>query len=71
MALSFTNFSRSNNEFGYNVGAGMMGFFNDHVGLRGDVRDLRTLEDVDRGSGTDFEPGAFHYWRLSGGVTFR
>ena len=29
--------SRSNNEFAYDVGGGMMGFFSEHVGLRGHV----------------------------------
>ena len=27
----------------------MMGFFNQHIGLRGDVRYLRTVEDTNRG----------------------
>ena len=35
--------SSSNNDFGWNAGLGVMGFFNDHVGLRGDLRYLRTL----------------------------
>ena len=40
----------SSNHFAYNLGAGAMGFFNDHVGIRGDVRYLRTLNGnvVDR-----------------------
>lgn len=63
--------SRTNNAFGYDIGAGMMGFFNQHVGLRGDVRYLSALEDVNRFGGIDLEPGRLHYWRVSGGVTFR
>jgi opacity protein-like surface antigen len=63
--------SRTNNAFGYNIGAGMMGFFNQHIGLRGDVRYTRTLDDTDRGSGVDLDPGRLRYWRVSGGVTFR
>jgi len=63
--------SRTNNGFGYNVGAGMMGFFNQHVGLRGDVRYVRALDDTNRGSGVDLDPGRPKYWRVSGGVTFR
>jgi hypothetical protein len=63
--------SRSSNEFAYDVGGGMMGFFSDHVGLRGDLRYLRTLRDTDRGSGVDFDPGNRRYWRASVGVTFR
>src|SRR6476659_1222092 len=48
--------SRTNNAFGYDIGAGMMGFFNQHVGLRGDARYLATLQDVNRFGGTDLEP---------------
>ena len=49
----------------------MMGFFNEHIGLRGDVRYLRGLDDADRGRGVDLEPTRARFWRLSGGVTFR
>src|SRR5262245_6864115 len=63
--------SRTNNRFVYNIGAGMMGFFNQHVGLRGDVRYLRSLRDTNLFSGVDFDPGRLSYWRVSGGVTFR
>jgi hypothetical protein len=63
--------SRTNNAFGYDIGAGMMGFFNQHVGLRGDARYLATLQDVNRFGGTDLEPTRLRYWRVSGGVTFR
>jgi hypothetical protein len=61
--------SRSNNEFGYDLGAGMMGFFNQHVGLRGDVRYIRSL---DSHTGIDVLDGErLRYWRVVGGVTFR
>jgi hypothetical protein len=63
--------SRSTNEFAYDLGAGMMGFFNQHVGMRGEVRYVRALRDTDRGSGVDFDPGRLQFWRASAGVTFR
>jgi len=63
--------SRTRNEFGYDIGAGMMGFFNQHVGLRGDVRYLHMLRDTNLGSGVDLDPGLLRFWRVSGGVTFR
>jgi opacity protein-like surface antigen len=63
--------TRSNNEFAYNLGAGMMGFFSQHVGLRGEVRYMRALQDTNRGSGIDFEAGPLRFWRASAGVTFR
>jgi hypothetical protein len=67
----FSSFSQIRNDVGYELGAGMMGFFNQHVGLRGDARYLRTLQDVNVGSGINFNPGLLRYWRVSGGLTFR
>jgi hypothetical protein len=59
------------NDFGYNLGAGMMGFFNQHIGLRGDVKYLGTLQDIGLGSDVNVEPGLVRYWRVSAGLTFR
>jgi len=57
-----------NNQFGYNIGGGAMGFFNQHVGIRGDVRYLRTLNgDVVNG----LDLGGFHFWRFGAGVVIR
>jgi hypothetical protein len=47
----------SNNEFGSDLGGGVMGYFNDHAGLRGDLRYIRT--------------NSLHWWRLSAGVVIR
>jgi opacity protein-like surface antigen len=63
--------SSSNNDFGWNAGAGLMGYFSDHVGLRGDVRYLRTLQNNSNGSAISFDPGDFHFWRASIGVVIR
>jgi len=63
--------SRSSNDPGYNLGGGMMGFFSDHIGLRGDIRYFRTLQDLDLGFDPNFTPGQLHFWRVSGGITFR
>jgi len=63
----------SNNMFGWNAGAGVMGFFNDHVGLRGDVRYLRGFENQINGA-TDIDftgTGQFHTWRAAVGVVLR
>ena len=64
--------SSSNNDFGWNAGAGVMGYFSDHFGLRGDVRYLRNLQNNST-SVTDinFDPGSFHFWRASIGVVIR
>ena len=60
----------SRNDFCYELGGGMMGFFGDHFGLRGDLRYLRTLDETILGD-FNLDPGRLHFWRLSGGVTFR
>jgi len=58
----------TNNQWGANAGAGVMGYFNDHVGLRGDVRYFRTItgEPIDN---LDF--GSLHWWRASAGLVIR
>jgi len=45
----------TSNDFAVNFGGGVMAFFSEHVGVRGDVRYFRTLTDDDPGSGLDFE----------------
>jgi opacity protein-like surface antigen len=61
----------SNSDFGMNVGAGLMGFFNDHVGLRGDVRYFRTLTDPEEDLEFDVGFGDLDFWRGSLGLVFR
>ena len=63
--------SSSTNDFGWNAGVGVMGFFNDHFGLRGDLRYLRTLQNNSSSTTIDFDPGGFHFWRASAGVVIR
>jgi len=67
------NVSSSNNMAGWNLGAGVMGYFNDHVGLRGDIKYLRGFEDMRTNVPViDFNaPGQFHFWRAAVGVVFR
>jgi hypothetical protein len=61
----------SNNDWGINVGGGVMGYFNDHVGIRGDIRYFRNLNNdfIDNPLNLDF--GGFHFWRGYFGVVFR
>ncbi len=58
-----------NNALGLNVGAGVMGFLSQHVGLRGDVRYMRDINGNSQLDNIDF--GAFHFWRASFGVVLR
>ncbi len=63
------------NDFGFDVGGGLQGYFNEHVGLRGDVRYFRSLTgSSDNGfllDPTQFDLGDFSFWRATGGVLFR
>jgi len=64
--------SSSNNMFGWDAGAGVMGYFNQHVGLRGDVRYLRATSDLKSGITTlDLNGSQLHFWRASIGVVLR
>ena len=63
--------SEANNQLCYDFGVGMMGFFSEHFGLRGDLRYLRSLDDAIVTSPFDLSPGRLRFWRVSGGVTFR
>ena len=63
-------FEIDTNEFGFNVGGGVMGFFNDVIGLRGDLRYVRSFEDADDNLVT-IGIGDFDYWRANIGVVFR
>lgn len=59
------------NDFGMNVGAGVVGFFNDNVGIRGDVRYFRSLQDNEPDDEFDLALSDFNFWRATAGVTFR
>lgn len=61
----------SSNDFGFNVGAGVHGFFTDNVGIRGDVRYFRSLEDNEPDDEFDLAISDFDFWRATVGVTFR
>lgn len=65
-------FDVDDNSFGFNVGAGVAGFFTDNIGLRGDVRYFRGLRgDGDGEDGVDIELDDTDFWRATIGVSFR
>jgi hypothetical protein len=69
---SVAHVSSSDNMFGWDAGGGVMGYFSDHVGLRGDVRYLRATSDLKTGVTTlDLGGNQLHFWRASIGVVFR
>ena len=64
-------FSIDSNDFGINVGGGLLIFPSDHVGLRADVRYFRDLQDTQADGGFDLDLGQVDYWRVVGGITFK
>jgi opacity protein-like surface antigen len=56
------------NALGYDIGGGLNIFLTPRLGVRGDVRHLRTLKDVTLGV---FSKDQIDFWRGSAGVTFR
>jgi len=60
----------STNDFGYNLGGGIMGFFNRTVGIRGEYRYFRNFKKDDIGSGLS-ERSPFDFSRASLGIVLR
>jgi hypothetical protein len=59
------------NDFGVNVGGGVLLDLGEHVALRGDVRYVRDLEDDEPDGDFDLDLGQVDYWRAVGGLTFK
>ena len=71
---ALTNFApaQSTNMFGWDAGAGVMGYFAQHVGVRGDVRYLRAMSDLTTNvRSIDLNGDRLHFWRASIGVVLR
>mgnify|MGYP003453420692 CR=1 FL=1 len=64
-------FDLDENSFGVNVGGGVLGQFNERVGVRGDIRYFRSLQDSDSSDDVDLDLTGFNFWRGTLGVTFR
>jgi opacity protein-like surface antigen len=63
-------FEVDKNSWGWDVGGGLLIFFADTIGIRGDVRYFRTFTSGDDDQ-LDFDLGGFDFWRATAGVTFR
>jgi hypothetical protein len=48
-----------------------MGYFADHIGVRGDLRYMRGFNENDLGFDTGDSLRALRFWRASFGVVFR
>jgi hypothetical protein len=66
-----TSPAQSNNELGFDIGAGLMGYLSNRVGLRGDVRYFRDVHDTSTVNSAAAGFGQFHFIRASIGVVFR
>ncbi|MGE0813982.1 MAG: outer membrane protein [Vicinamibacterales bacterium] len=64
-------FDLDDKSFGVNVGGGILAQMNDKVGVRGDIRYFRALQDADGGENFDLDLDGFNFWRGTLGVTFR
>ena len=63
----------SSNDFAVNFGGGIMAFFTEHVGIRGDISYYRTLRDnnPDGGGDVDFDLGNLRFWKWDVGAAFK
>jgi hypothetical protein len=60
-----------NHDPGINAGVGVIGYFNDHVGLRGDLRYFRDVHNNTTSQQIAIDFGTFHFWRASIGLVIR
>jgi opacity protein-like surface antigen len=60
----------SKNDFGLDVGGGVMGFFSNNVGLRGDVRYFRGFRGTEDNA-TGLTVSDFKFWRASLGLSLK
>lgn len=61
----------STNDLGINIGGGVNGQFSDTIGIRGDIRYFRSLQDNEPDNDFELGFGSFDFWRGTVGVTFR
>ena len=68
-------FVDNEHEVGWNVGGGAMTLFGRHLGLRGDVRYVRSFQNGvpswTRNVNVDVAPGNFDFFQATAGLTFR
>ena len=64
-------FEVDRNGLGFNVGGGVMGFFTDNVGVRGDLRYFRQMSESDDDDEVDFDLNGLRFWRGTVGLSFR
>jgi len=67
---AFPALNSDNNKFGYDLGGGMMIFFGDHIGIRGDVRYFHSFQKLEL-IGISIDETKLDFGRGSAGVVFK
>jgi opacity protein-like surface antigen len=67
--LSASSLASNQNTLGWDIGGGVNVYLAHAVGIRGDLRHVRTLQDITLGG--LFANAPLDFWRASAGVTFR
>ena len=62
---------RTTNDLALTVAGGVDGMLSRRVGMRGDIRYFRALQDNEADDDIDVSIGNFGFWRATAGVTFR
>lgn len=60
-----------NTDFGFDLGGGILAFFSENIGVRGDLRYFRSLQDHGEGDDLDLGLSSFKFWRGTVGITFK
>jgi opacity protein-like surface antigen len=60
----------TNNNFGWDLGGGVMGFFGEHVGVRGEIRYYHSFQDLEI-LGFTLDGEKIDFARASAGVVFK
>jgi hypothetical protein len=70
---SIATLTPDRNSFGFDVGGGINIYFADHVGIRGDLRYLRSFTAADSSNilGVVLRQGTLEFWRGTGGLVLR
>ena len=63
-------FTTTNNHFAWDVGGGVIGFFGEHVGIRGDVRYFHAFQDL-RVLGLTLDDMKLNFGRGSAALVFK
>ena len=64
-------FTVKHTDFGGDIGAGVIIFFADRVGIRGDFRYFRSFKHSEGANGFDIDFSGFNFSRATGGIVFR